>query len=592
MAKVISFTIFGGLKKYCLGLLKNIELAQEHLPDYKVWIYAGNDVPEGYIKQYKSFSNVKYIPVDNNGLELTCSRFYAIDDPSVDIIICRDADSRITERDRYLIREFENSDKEFHIIREHFWHKRRIMACGWGAKRGCIKKNLENLYHTWIRDKKSLIGVYGTDELFLEQCVYPLIKDQALIHTNIVAYNGERITNISRPREDDADFIGNVILFDSEGKEYPEFSYSKYPLLQHLRWLLMQNQWGLIVFITKEFCENKDIFFKYTANDRYGILDCIYVSYYYLGEIDKCKEIFSLFRWTHVNEHVILNSNHLMNLDRERNKKKIIGTTDPTREPSDGEIIICYGNYAHTVDNLPHSSQPNKVYRHVLYKDLLRHDCFEYHPCWEKIEQIYVINLKIRPDRWMEILVELCKMGAPLDRIYHYEAPVETVTGVKQVDKYLGATKNHLDVVEHFLEKGYQYCVILEDDLTFTSDIQQHQEDLTEFLRRNYDFDVCLLSSSKFHEMCPHDDLLIQSHQICTTTSGYILKKETASRVYDCFKEGYEKIKSTHQFHTYVCDRYWAKLQKDNKFFIFKRKFGYQRPNYSSITEKIDCHFD
>jgi len=59
MVKVISFTIFGGLKKYCLGLLKNIELAQEHLPDYKVWIYAGNDVPEDYIKQYKSFSNVK-----------------------------------------------------------------------------------------------------------------------------------------------------------------------------------------------------------------------------------------------------------------------------------------------------------------------------------------------------------------------------------------------------------------------------------------------------------------------------------------------------------------------------------------------------
>lgn len=592
MVKVISFCIYGGLQKYCLGLIKNIEIIQKHLPDYQVWIYGGTDVPMSYVEQYQGFPNVKYIPTDNKGAEMMCNRFFTIDDHNVEICHARDADSRITERDRWVIKEFENSDKTFHIVREHFWHKRKIAGGIWGIKKGCIEEKVEDLYHKWIKDNEVLRGKHDTDQIFLEQCVYPLIKDRVLIHSNIVGFIGEDITSISFPRKNDYDFIGNVILFDHDGNEYPEFRFSDYNLPQHLQWLLLQNRWDLIVSITKEFCESDDVFFKYPSQQRYVILDTIFVSYFYLQDVHKCKEILSKFRWTNIEEHVIRNSSHLIELERKLHGKKIIGTTDPLREPGADEIIVCYGNYPHDVYNLPHAEQPNKIYRHAIYKDFIKHDIFEHHPCWDKIDQIYILNLKMRKDRWMEILVELCKMGAPLNKIYHYQAPIEVVTGVKQVDKYLGATKNHLDVVSHFLSNDFNYCLILEDDLTFTSDILKHQQDLQEFFKRDYDFDVCLISSSKYHELRPHDDLLVKSYQVCTTTSGYILKKESAHKVYQCFKEGYEKIKETHQYHIYVCDRYWSKLQKDNKFFLFKRKFGYQRANYSSITETIDCHFD
>ena len=592
MVKVISFCIYGGLEKYCLGLIKNLNIVQKYLPEYHVWIYGGNNVPEEYIEKYKSFPNVKYIPTGLDGGQLTCYRFFAIDDPEVKIMHCRDADSRITERDQYLIREFEKSKELCHIIREHFWHKDEISAGMWGLKRGLIPGKIQDIYNTWIQSNKHIRDQFNTDQKFLKQCIYPLVKDQVLIHSNIVGFQGENITYIERPRKDDFDFIGNVILFDKDGNEYPEFRFSEFDLPQHLQWLLLQNRWDLITRLTKDFCESEEVFFKYPTQARYTILDTIYVSYYYLRDIQKCKEILSKFRWASIEEHTIRNSSHLVHLERQLLGKRIIGTTDPLRDPGPSEIVICYGNYPHDVYNLPNLDQPNKLYRHAIYKDLVQHDTFEYHPCWSKIDQIYILNLKVRRDRWMEILVELCKMSAPLDRIYHYEAPIEVVTGIKQVDKYLGATKNHLDVVEHFLANDFQYCLIVEDDLTFTTDISRHQRNLEEFFNRDYDFDVCLISSSKYHELRPHDDLLVKSYQVCTTTSGYILKKETASKVHDCFKEGYEKIKTTHQFHTYVCDRYWAKLQKDNKFFLFKRKFGYQRANYSSITETIDCHFD
>jgi hypothetical protein len=62
--KVFSYCIDGSQKKYCLGMVKNLEQIKKLFPDFKVWIYLGNDVPYEYIDQYKSFRNVTLINTD------------------------------------------------------------------------------------------------------------------------------------------------------------------------------------------------------------------------------------------------------------------------------------------------------------------------------------------------------------------------------------------------------------------------------------------------------------------------------------------------------------------------------------------------
>jgi GR25 family glycosyltransferase involved in LPS biosynthesis len=187
---------------------------------------------------------------------------------------------------------------------------------------------------------------------------------------------------------------------------------------------------------------------------------------------------------------------------------------------------------------------------------------------------------------------ELCRIGAPLHRIYHYKAKKESITGQKLLDSYLGATKNHLDVTKHFLDNGYENCLIVEDDVVFTSNINQHKQDLATFFSRKYAFDICFITCSKYHNYQVHDDLLSLSKQECTTSSGYILNRDTAQRVLDCFVEGYDKMLATGDYNTYVCDRYWTKLMPDNRVFFFNNRFGYQRPSWSSIESQHRCNFD
>ncbi len=46
MVSVFSFCIFGNKPKYCRGLLRNIELIKEYFPEWEIWVYIGDEVPQ------------------------------------------------------------------------------------------------------------------------------------------------------------------------------------------------------------------------------------------------------------------------------------------------------------------------------------------------------------------------------------------------------------------------------------------------------------------------------------------------------------------------------------------------------------------
>lgn len=55
---IFSFCIYGKDKKYCQGLIKNIEIINEFYPRFKIYVAVGNNVPEEYIDKYKKYTNV------------------------------------------------------------------------------------------------------------------------------------------------------------------------------------------------------------------------------------------------------------------------------------------------------------------------------------------------------------------------------------------------------------------------------------------------------------------------------------------------------------------------------------------------------
>lgn len=222
---IFSFCIYGSQMKYCKGLVENIKIINEYYPEYYIWIYMGNNVPDYYVSKYKEYKNVVLIQTDQYGASLMAYRFFPMDEPNINICFVRDADSRIIERDRWCINNFLDSDKKVHVIRDHDQHGEKIMGGMWGINNYKFKFSIKKLYEEWIKNNQNIKNYYRTDQLFVEIYIYPIIKENLMIHSNIVRFVGEKLSYIKIKRKNDKDFVGNVYEYDDNDNEYPYFSY-------------------------------------------------------------------------------------------------------------------------------------------------------------------------------------------------------------------------------------------------------------------------------------------------------------------------------------------------------------------------------
>lgn len=546
--KVFSFCIYGTERNYYNGVLENIKIIKEHFPDFKIYIYKGICDPEW------TFDNsVNVINTERSGAINMLFRYLPV--TFADIGFIRDADSRITERDRWCINQFLKSTKKYHIIRDHFYHKSPIMGGIFGWKQPI----------QFPLDLSPDVG-YAHDMSYIEKHLYPLIKSEALIHSNIYGYVGEYVELIDIPQKDKYDFIGNVIL-----NGVPKFEYFIGNPIELIGFLRSHDQFKLV----RHIADNIDPQ-SIPYHSRRTLYDAIYTSMYYLRDIDTAQYWLSQFEFSELDQHIYNNSNYLFGIM----EKKIVATFDYKREPLENEIVIVYGNYPDWHHALPCSS---KLYRHVSLFYQLKHDIIEYHPSWESVDTIYILNLKERSDRYSDTLLALASVHAPLHRVYHYKAEKDALP------PYVGATKNHVDVMKHFQESNSKTCLIVEDDIVFLDDKEHIWNNLTEFFKRNYSYNITFLSLSKNGQREPLDDILSITKQSCTTSAAYFLNKETSQSVLDVADEGLRLMQETNNHHTYCIDRYWCKLPN---LLFFKKKLVYQRPSFSNLTKSVNFHLD
>jgi hypothetical protein len=210
--KVFSFCLYGDKPKYIRGMHENIKIITEKFPDWKVYIYY-KDCP---IEQFLGYTNVVAILGNYSGSRITLDRFCAIDEPDVEVMIVRDADSRIHIRDEWCIRQFLDSSKLFHIIRDNGHHGTYILAGLCGIKKKCIPYVLMRTYiNTFL---KTTIPILRTDDqTFLRNVIYPKITDRVLIHGGICLQSE---TNVIIPFKTPHLFCGQVIEFAEDGSEY------------------------------------------------------------------------------------------------------------------------------------------------------------------------------------------------------------------------------------------------------------------------------------------------------------------------------------------------------------------------------------
>jgi len=184
MVKVFSFCLFGppNPRYYPVPILQNIYLIGTHFPDWKVYLYTAPDVQEEFLTQVAMYSNVVVKPTGKLGNINMMERFFAIDDPDVEIMMVRDADSHVHWRDRWAIRDF-LSKPEFlaHTIRDNVEHTAMLMGGLWGMRK-IPGFSLHAQYELFTQTP--IDRGYGLDQSFLTIYVYPYIKNVLLVHVS------------------------------------------------------------------------------------------------------------------------------------------------------------------------------------------------------------------------------------------------------------------------------------------------------------------------------------------------------------------------------------------------------------------------
>lgn len=181
MVNAFSFCLYGPENpRYYPGMLENVYLAGKYFPNWKVYVYYAPDVTERMINHLGACSNVVLRPTGITGPKNMIHRFFAIDEPDVDIMMVRDADSRIHWKDRWAIREFVASPFLFHTIRDNVEHSARIMGGLWGIKKAagiCIRDE----YANYVEDtSKGFRNAH--DQNFLADVLYNRVLPILLIH--------------------------------------------------------------------------------------------------------------------------------------------------------------------------------------------------------------------------------------------------------------------------------------------------------------------------------------------------------------------------------------------------------------------------
>jgi len=176
MIKKICFSLWGNNPKYTIGAIKNTQLAKEIYPEWKTVFYIGNDVSENITKQLID-NEAELILMGDSGWNGMFWRFLGAD--SDDIYLCRDTDSRLNYREKAAVDAWLDTNKDFHIMRDHPFHRIEILGGAWGCRNGILKG-----LSAWIKDydKRDFDNKYQVDQNFLKEVIYPKIKNKSYIN--------------------------------------------------------------------------------------------------------------------------------------------------------------------------------------------------------------------------------------------------------------------------------------------------------------------------------------------------------------------------------------------------------------------------
>jgi glycosyl transferase family 25 len=205
---------------------------------------------------------------------------------------------------------------------------------------------------------------------------------------------------------------------------------------------------------------------------------------------------------------------------------------------------------------------------------------------FQDIQHVLYINLDKRDDRNRYIQKQLALVGL--------ESKAQRVKAVELENGALGCSMSHLKCIEMAKKNKWPHVLVCEDDVTFLyPTILQSQfnaclEVLSSIgsINKEKEWDVILLAGNNMMPYKPVSDTCIQVTH-CLTTTCYLVKSEYYDTLIQNYKEGIKLfMKNPENKKEYAIDKYWLRLQENDKWFLITPLTVIQREDYSDIEKK------
>ena len=191
------------------------------------------------------------------------------------------------------------------------------------------------------------------------------------------------------------------------------------------------------------------------------------------------------------------------------------------------------------------------------------------------VDNVFVINLKRRPDRLKEVTTEMQKHNIQFERFSAIDDINLELSGVK-MKRGLGCALSHLTIYKFMLQRNYKQIAVFEDDVYF----HENFNELFPIIYKEVpnDWDLLYLGGNNYQPA-----QLISTHIEKTTCTygfhGYLIKRLACIEFYLANRNKELKGEIDIAINNYI--QYY-----EMRAYICKPKLAFQKPGYSDIRHK------
>jgi len=192
------------------------------------------------------------------------------------------------------------------------------------------------------------------------------------------------------------------------------------------------------------------------------------------------------------------------------------------------------------------------------------------------ITHSFFINLDHRTDRKQHVEKQLRSIG-----IFN---PIR-FSAIKLQNGAIGCGMSHLRCLVHARDNTWDHVLIVEDDIQFL-DPTLFVNQMNACLHNQKEWDVLLLGGNNVPPYREVDATCVQV-SFCQTTTGYLVKNHYFETLINNVRTGISNLirEPNNRFH-YAIDKFWIRLQEQDKWFLIIPLTVTQREDYSDIEKR------